>query len=206
MPRQTGEQILQDKYNTTRRAAAFYNNQMLNHLNSDMESFISEQEMVFISTSDSRGHCDSSFRAGYPGFVRVIDKTTLAYPEFRGNGVMASMGNITENPHIGLMFIDFFESSVGLHVNGRAYICENKELETLQLSEEAINDIQKQNGKKVERWVVIEVEEAFIHCSKHIPKLKKGDKQIENQENNIKKVDGDYFNVKQNKRNSSVRS
>ncbi|WP_332695034.1 pyridoxamine 5'-phosphate oxidase family protein [Halalkalibacter lacteus] len=206
MPKQTGEQILQDKYSTHRRAAAFYNNQMLNHLNSAMESFIAEQEMVFISTSDSSGNCDSSFRAGYPGFVRVIDETTLAYPEYRGNGVMASMGNITENPHIGLMFIDFFESCVGLHVNGKAYICENKELETLQLSKEMVNNIKEQDGIKVERWVVIEIEEAFMHCSKHVPKLKKVDQQIEPQTNSTKKIDGDFFNVKQNKINSRVKN
>jgi predicted pyridoxine 5'-phosphate oxidase superfamily flavin-nucleotide-binding protein len=171
-----------------------------------MESFIAEQEMVFISTSDSSGNCDSSFRAGYPGFVRVINETTLAYPEYRGNGVMASMGNITENPHIGLMFIDFFESCVGLHVNGRAYICENKELETLQLSREVINSIKEQEGKKVERWVIIEVDEAFIHCSKHVPKLKKVDTRVEHQTNSLKKIDADYFNVKQYKLNSRVKN
>jgi len=199
MPKHSGEQLLQEKYNTSKRAAAFYNNQVLDHLNPTMKEFISNQEMVFISTSDRRGHCDSSFRAGSPGFVRVIDDSTVIYPEYRGNGVMASMGNLTENPHIGLMFIDFFENRVGLHVNGKAYICENKELDTLNLSKEVLMDIEAMEGKKAERWIVIEVDEAFIHCSKNIPTLEK--KSIKGQ-----KTEGDYFKVKQSKIESKIRA
>src|SRR5690625_6504224 len=108
MAEQHGEYLLQEKYGTTKKAAAFYNNQMLGHLNQLMVDFISKQDMVFISTADANGNCDSSFRAGTPGFVQVINEKSIMYPEYKGNGVMASMGNIIENPHIGLMFIDFF--------------------------------------------------------------------------------------------------
>jgi predicted pyridoxine 5'-phosphate oxidase superfamily flavin-nucleotide-binding protein len=123
-----GEQILQEQYRTKKRAASFYENQMLNYLNEKMTEFVSKQSMVFIATADASGNCDSSFRAGSAGFVRVLDEKTLIYPEYRGNGVMASLGNIIENPHIGLMFIDFFEHNIGLHVNGIASIIENREL------------------------------------------------------------------------------
>ena len=91
-----------------------------------MREFIARQEMVFIATSDAQGECDATVRAGLPGFVRVLDERTLVYPEYRGNGVVASLGNISENPHVGMLFVDFFESTVGLHVNGRGRICENK--------------------------------------------------------------------------------
>ena len=57
----------------------------------------------------------------------MLDERTLAYPEFRGNGVMSSMGNIAENPHVGLMFIDFGKDRIGLHVNGSARIVEHAE-------------------------------------------------------------------------------
>ncbi|MDY0396445.1 pyridoxamine 5'-phosphate oxidase family protein [Virgibacillus halophilus] len=103
-----GEHLLQEKYGTVKKAAAFYNNQMLHHLNGVMIDFISEQSMMFISTADKDGNCDSSFRAGPKGFVKVIHEKLLIYPEYKGNGVMASLGNIEENPHVGLMFIDFF--------------------------------------------------------------------------------------------------
>ena len=61
-----GERILQREHGTTRRAAAFYEKQMLDHLNSTMRDFIARQEMVFIATADSKGECDCSFRAGKP--------------------------------------------------------------------------------------------------------------------------------------------
>jgi predicted pyridoxine 5'-phosphate oxidase superfamily flavin-nucleotide-binding protein len=101
---------------------------MLNHLNPLMCAFIARQELVFIATADAHGACDCSLRAGLPGFVRVLDAQTLIYPEYRGNGVLASLGNISENPHIGMIFVDFFESTVGLHVNGKAEIMENAAL------------------------------------------------------------------------------
>nr|MBC8285381.1 pyridoxamine 5'-phosphate oxidase family protein [Nitrospinota bacterium] len=117
-----GERELQKKYNTRKSADSFYNSQVLDYLNPEMQKFISEQEMVFIATSDSKGECDSSFRAGPKSFIKVLDNNTLVFPEFKGNGVMASLGNISENPQIGLMFIDFFRSSIGLHVNVKAEI------------------------------------------------------------------------------------
>ena len=123
-----GEHEVQEKFGNRKRADAFYNNQMLDYLNPLMEKFISQQEMVFISTSDSKGECDSSFRAGEAGFVQVLNNRKIALPEYRGNGVMASLGNILENPHIGMIFIDFFGSRIGLHVNGRASIIENQRL------------------------------------------------------------------------------
>ena len=106
-----GEQILQMKVGTTNKASSFYEKQMLGYLNSYMREFISRQEMVFIATADSKGECDCSFRAGKRGFVRVLNEKTLIYPEYRGNGVMASLGNILENQHIGMTFIDFFETT-----------------------------------------------------------------------------------------------
>jgi len=59
--------------------------------------------MMFIATSDADGECDASFLAGPPGFAAVLDERTLAWPEYRGNGVMAGAGNILENPHVGIL-------------------------------------------------------------------------------------------------------
>ena len=174
-----GEQILQMKVGTTNKASSFYEKQMLGHLNSYMREFISKQEMVFIVTADSKGECDCSFRAGKRGFVRVLNEKTLIYPEYRGNGVMASLGNILENQHIGMTFIDFFENTIGLHVNGKAKIVENEDLiEEKNLAEDLANDIHKEKEENPERWVLTTVEEAYIHYSKHISLLKKLDKKI----------------------------
>ena len=59
-----------------------------------MVEFVGRMEMAFIATADAGGECDSSLRAGPAGFLHVIDTKHLAYPEYRGNGVMATAGNI----------------------------------------------------------------------------------------------------------------
>ena len=159
-----GERILQKKVGSENKASAFYDKQMLDYLNPYMRKFILKQEMVFIATADSKGECDCSFRAGKQGFVRVLNEKTLLYPEYRGNGVMASLGNILENPHIGMTFIDFFENTIGLHVNGKAKIVENDELLADETRTSVANDTQKE-GAVPERWIFITVEEASIHCS-----------------------------------------
>jgi len=145
---------------------------MLDYLNPYMRKFILKQEMVFIATADSKGECDCSFRAGKRGFVRVLNEKTLIYPEYRGNGVMASLGNILENPHIGMTFIDFFENTIGLHVNGKAKIVENDELLADKTQASVANRIQE-GEVAPERWIFITVEEAYIHSSKHIPSPQK---------------------------------
>ena len=190
-----GERKLQKKHNTRKSANSFYKTQVLNFLNPEMQKFISEQEMVFLSTADAKGECDASFRAGPKSFVKVLDNNTIIFPEFKGNGVMASMGNIIENPQIGLMFIDFFDSSIGLHVNGKAEIITERQAGKL------VNPIDKakaeKDGKhKTKLWIKVKVEEAFIHCSKHIPKLKKIDKVIHWGTDDEKLKGGDYFKTR----------
>jgi len=187
-----GERILQKKVGSENKASAFYDKQMLDYLNPYMREFILKQEMVFIATADSKGECDCSFRAGKQGFVRVLNEKTLLYPEYRGNGVMASMGNILENPQIGMTFIDFFKHTIGLHVNGKAKIIENDELLADKIQTSVTNDTQEE-GVVPERWVLITVEEAYIHCSKHIPHLKKLDKKIHWGSDKETHKGGDFF-------------
>jgi predicted pyridoxine 5'-phosphate oxidase superfamily flavin-nucleotide-binding protein len=201
-PGSTGEHRLQQLSGTQKRAYAFYNKQMLDHLNLLMRQFISRQEMLFISTADSQGECDCSFRAGRPGFVQVLDEKTLTYPELRGNGVMASLGNISENRHVGILFIDFFESTVGLHVNGKACIAEpDVLLGHPGLPEKTRRQTGAKGSSSPEHWVLVEVEEAYIHCAKHLPLLKKLDKKVHWGTDDEGHKGGDYFKAK-----ASIRS
>jgi len=101
LPGSDGEHRLQEAVGSRERADRFYRDQLRDRLLPKMIEFINRMEMVFIATADASGECDASLRAGTPGFLRVLDDRTLAYPEYRGNGVMASLGNISENPHIG---------------------------------------------------------------------------------------------------------
>ena len=156
-----GEEQAQKRYQSENTAHKFYNKQMRQSLNTAMRDFLSKQSMLFISTADAQGECDSSFRHGEAGFIRIIDDKTIAYPEYIGNGVMASLGNIIENPHIGLLCLDFFDTAIGLHINGRAEIIENDVFFT-----------QQKMDAKAQRWVCIHIEEAYVHCTKHVPLLK----------------------------------
>ena len=198
LPGSHGEHTLQRAHGTERRAQAFYNHQVLDHLNERMREFIAVQEMVFVSTADAGGNCDCSIRAGPAGFVRIVDHRTLAYPEYRGNGVMASLGNITENGHVGLLFVDFFRSTVGCHVNGEARVAENDALlaDGGPLADAVREALADTAGRRPERWVVVRVEEAYIHCSKHIPLLAKRDKSIPWGTDDPVAKGGDHFGVR----------
>jgi predicted pyridoxine 5'-phosphate oxidase superfamily flavin-nucleotide-binding protein len=154
-----GERQLQDRLGTRQRADAFYARQTLDHLNDTMRGFIGRQKMMFLATADARGGCDNTFRAGPPGFVRTLDEEHISWPEYRGNGVMASLGNITENGHVGLLFIDF-DDVIGLHVNGTAEIVEDPD-----------DQVDTPPGLRARLWVVARVNEAYIHCAKHIPRM-----------------------------------
>jgi uncharacterized protein len=77
--------------------------------------------MFFLATADAEGRPDCSYKGGMPGFVRVVDPKTLAFPSYDGNGMYRSLGNILVNPHVGLLFIDF-ESGHRLRVNGKASV------------------------------------------------------------------------------------
>jgi predicted pyridoxine 5'-phosphate oxidase superfamily flavin-nucleotide-binding protein len=200
-PGSEGERRAQHMFGTGRRAMAFYQNQMMRELNINMQEFIARQEMVFIATADARGTCDCSFRAGTPGFIQILNSTTLAYPEYRGNGVMASVGNILENPQIGLMFVDFTQSTVGLHLNGKAQVITNDDIVRFpHATASLIDEATIGGGRHPECWIVIDVEEAYIHCSKHIPLLKKLDKPIHWGTDDEHLKGGNFFKVDSKKR------
>jgi NAD(P)H-nitrite reductase large subunit/predicted pyridoxine 5'-phosphate oxidase superfamily flavin-nucleotide-binding protein len=201
LPGSDGEHELQARYGKSLQALAFYKHQVLGHLNSAMRSFIARQEMMFVGTADAKGHTDASFRAGQPNFVKVLDERTIAYPEFHGNGVMSSMGNISENPRIGLMFIDFTQDRIGLHVNGIARIVEHedflRQMKDHPAGETVLKDpaITNSAAGVLERWVMVTVDEAFIHCSKHIPLMRKVELDRKWGTDDVQAKGGDYFGV-----------
>ena len=206
LPGSEGEHELQAKYGKSLQALAFYKHRVIDHLNAAMQEFITQQEMMFVGTADSHGNADASFRAGHANFVKVLDEETLAYPEFRGNGVMSSMGNIAENPHVGLMFIDFGQDRIGLHVNGSARIVEHAEFVRLMeeratadaiLGDAMLTNLIGKDPGNLERWVIVTVEEAYMHCSKHIPMMRKVDLELQWGTDDARAKGGDYFKADQ---------
>jgi predicted pyridoxine 5'-phosphate oxidase superfamily flavin-nucleotide-binding protein len=88
------------------------------------QAFIQRCPMFFLATADAEGRPDCSYKGGLPGFVRVVDERTLAFPDYDGNGMYRSLGNLKVNPHVGLLFIDFVQPK-RLRVNGVASIAAN---------------------------------------------------------------------------------
>jgi predicted pyridoxine 5'-phosphate oxidase superfamily flavin-nucleotide-binding protein len=190
-----GEHQAQAMFGTGRRALAFYNKQMLDYLNGPMRDFIAQCDSVFISTADSGGECDCSFRAGPRGFVQSLNDRTLIYPEYRGNGVLASVGNVLGNPHIGMLFIDFVQHSIGLHANGSAEILETDEA-ARRFGHELAMQLDPKSGRRPELWVLVTVSEAYIHCSKHIPRYSETHKAIHWGTDDDLRKGGDFFKAK----------
>ena len=84
-------------------------------------AFITSRSMMFVATADAQGHPECSYKGGLPGFVQVLDDRTLAFPDYDGNGMYRSWGNVLVNPAIGLLFLDF-EAPRRLRVNGSARV------------------------------------------------------------------------------------
>ncbi|HUR80035.1 MAG TPA: pyridoxamine 5'-phosphate oxidase family protein, partial [Thermoanaerobaculia bacterium] len=83
--------------------------------------FIERMDMFFLATVDADGQPTCSYKGGDPGFVAVLDDRTLAFPNYDGNGMYLSMGNLAETRAVGLLFIDF-ESQRRMRVDGTAAI------------------------------------------------------------------------------------
>ncbi|MFF5638489.1 pyridoxamine 5'-phosphate oxidase family protein [Streptomyces sp. NPDC012825] len=191
-PGSDGEHLVQRLTGTAERADKFYAEQVLDRLNIRMREFVARQEMFFLATSDRHGECDNTFRAGPPGFLHVLDDRTLVYPEYRGNGVQASLGNIEENPHVGLLMMDFLQDRIGLHVNGTARAVADEEMRGAHAGL-ACDPVP---GRRARMWVVIAVEEAYIHCAKHVPHLQKAPRRGSDRAwgtDDFKRKGGDFF-------------
>ena len=110
---------LQERFDT-RRLADLIAGQIMHHeLQPPEVDFITNSDMVFMSTVNADGQPTVSYKGGDIGFVTVIDNATLAIPIYDGNGTFYTTGNVAEVQKIGLLFIDF-ERPNRLRVHGTA--------------------------------------------------------------------------------------
>jgi predicted pyridoxine 5'-phosphate oxidase superfamily flavin-nucleotide-binding protein len=124
---QEGSRYWQDLFDTRRLADRIEERLVDDVIDEDDRVFIERLDMFFLATADENGYPQCSYKGGEPGFVRVLDEHTLAFPNFDGNGLYLSMGNALRNPHVGLLFIDF-ERQKRLRLNGIASIDEHDSL------------------------------------------------------------------------------
>jgi hypothetical protein len=120
-----GNRLLQDRFDTRRLADRIEERIVRDAI--DDEAFIERCDMVFIATVDARCRPNCSYKGGDPGFVRVLDPRTIAFPSYDGNGMYLTFGNALVNPQVGLLFISF-EEQKRLRLNGEASIDERDDL------------------------------------------------------------------------------
>jgi len=122
-----GSRSLQDRFASRRIADRLEQVVVHDVFTADDKDFVERSAMFFLSTSDADGWPDCSYKGGLPGFVRIIDPTTLVFPSYDGNGMFRSLGNIVVNPKVGMLFIDFQRPN-RLRVKGSATLHDDDEL------------------------------------------------------------------------------
>lgn len=117
-----GHRQLQDAF-ASRRLADRLEAVTLHRAFTDADrDFIESTAFFLLATADSKGQPDCSFKGGMPGFVRVTGKDELTFPDYDGNGMFRSLGNIRVNPSVGMLFIAMGDQPRRLRVNGTARI------------------------------------------------------------------------------------
>ncbi|OZA13516.1 MAG: hypothetical protein B7X94_02260 [Hydrogenophilales bacterium 17-62-8] len=112
----------------------------------------------FIATADAAGHCDCSYRGRETGpLLQVLTPGELVFPDYPGNGLFNSLGNLLVNPHIGLLFVDFAAQS-RMRVNGEATLIE-------------LDGTLKNHWPRAQRGVRVGVEQVYGNCKQRIPRM-----------------------------------
>ena len=117
----------QDQFDTRRMADLLEGGFIASELSNQDEAFIGSRDMFWLSTVDADGLPTVSYKGGDPGFVKIVDKTTIAFPIYNGNGMFYSAGNISASGKVGLLFMDF-EKPIRLRVQGEATVSDSDPL------------------------------------------------------------------------------
>jgi len=116
-----GNRRLQDAFDTRRLADRLEDVKVRDFIDAGDRAFIESLDMFFLATADAEGRPTCSYKGGDPGFVRVLDERTVAFPDYDGNGMFLSLGNALVNPEVGLLLVSF-ERRRRLRLNGTASV------------------------------------------------------------------------------------
>jgi hypothetical protein len=150
-----GERALQDRFDT-RRLADRISQFTKDFFDENDRAFIEQRDMFFLGTVDAKGSVDVGYKGGEPGFVRVIDEHTLAFPWFDGNGQFMGAGNIVSHGKVGMLFIDF-QNPHRIRVNGTASIDFDDPLTVSFAGAQFV--------------VRVRAEEVFVNCPRYIHRM-----------------------------------
>lgn len=153
-----GNRLLQDEFDSRKLADRLSDFTVHDTITDLDREFIQARDMFFISTIDADGNPTVSYKGGRVGFVKIIDDTTIAFPDYDGNGMFLTTGNITVNRDVGLLFIDF-ENPMRLRLHGQASIETNSPL--------------LQEYPEAKLMIIIAIKNLFINCPRYIHKYQK---------------------------------
>jgi predicted pyridoxine 5'-phosphate oxidase superfamily flavin-nucleotide-binding protein len=152
-----GNRRLQDQFDSRRIADRLEEKLTHTAFTESDRAFIERLPFFFLATADDRGRADCSFKGGMPGFVRVVGAAELAFPDYDGNGMFKSLGNVLLNANVGLLFIDLHERPRRLRVNGTATVSRDDPL----------------LGETIGAQLIVRVKARaiFPNCPRYIPKM-----------------------------------
>ena len=149
-----GSREIQARFGATALADRLEEKLHRERFNDADKDFIEAARFFFLATADAEGRPDCSHKGGPPGFVRVIAPDALVFPDFDGNGMFRSLGNISVNPRVGLLFIALDGAPRRLRVNGRAAV--------------AFDDRMMANFPGAQALVRVTPEHIFPNCPRYI--------------------------------------
>ncbi len=153
-----GSRELQDRFGTRRLADRLDKRIVRDVILEEDRVFIERMDMFFLASADSTGQPQCSYKGGDPGFVRVLDERTLAFPNYDGNGMYLSLGNVLVNAQIGMLLIDFVsERPSRMRIEGTASIGEHNELAWEYPGAQFV--------------VVVRVQRVFPNCPRYIHRM-----------------------------------
>jgi uncharacterized protein len=150
-----GARKWQDSFDT-RRIADRLEERARDTIDHDDRAFIEQRDMFFLATADAHGFPQCSYKGGDVGFVRVLDERTVVFPNYDGNGMFLSLGNLDVNPRVGLLFVDF-DARRRLRLNGTATASSDDELLGTYAGARAV--------------VRVRVTQVFPNCPRYIHRL-----------------------------------
>lgn len=153
-----GNRRLQDDFDSRRIADRLEARLTRTAFSADDKAFIeSAIYYFFMATADAEGRPDCSFKGGAPGFVRVTSDSELAFPDYDGNGMFKSLGNLVVNPNVGLLFIALHGRPARLRVNGTARVSHDDPLLKETVGAQLI--------------VRVAARAIFPNCPRYLPKM-----------------------------------
>lgn len=152
-----GSRELQDRFDTRRIADRLEKVDLHRAFTEAEREMIESAPMFFLATIDPDGFPDVSYKGGIPGFVQVVDDSTLAFPDYNGNGMFKSLGNVLANPKVGLVFIRWVDAPKKLRIQGRA---------SLHYSDPLMEDL-----PGAQLVVRVQAERIFDNCPRYLHRM-----------------------------------